>query len=147
LRFQTTLPLLVFRFPAVQRRKVLAAFDGGRLTSDGGVMLLAAAARHLGIADKLARCSPTCATPPWSPIDALRGLWMDAGLEAVEVREIPAQRSFPDFHDFWTATTGSTLKATLAGWSGWCRPYQTVMGVRRITRCMGVAIHPSPITR
>jgi hypothetical protein len=147
LRFQTTLPLLVFRFPAVQCRKVLAAFDGGRLTSDGGVMLLAAAARHLGIADKLARCSPTCATPPWSPIEALRGLWMDAGLEAVEVREIPAQRSFPDFHDFWTATTGSTLKATLAGWSGWCRPYQTVMGVRRITRCMGVAIHPSPITR
>jgi hypothetical protein len=146
LRFQTTLPLLVLRFPAVQRRKVLAV-DGGGLTSDGGVMLLAAAARHLGIADKLARCSPTCATPPWSPIDALRGLWMDAGLEAVEVREIPAQRSFPDFHDFWTATTGSTLKATLAGWSGWCRPYQTVMGVRRITRCMGVAIHPSPITR
>jgi hypothetical protein len=130
----------------VQRRKVLAV-DGGGLTSDGGVMLLAAAARYLGIADKLARCSPTCATPPWSPIDALRGLWMDAGLEAVEVREIPAQRSFPDFHDFWTATTGSTLKATLAGWSGWCRPYQTVMGVRRITRCMGVAIHPSPITR
>ena len=146
MRFQTTLPLLVLRFPAVQRRKVLAV-DGGGLTSDGGVMLLAAAARHLGIADKLARCSPTCATPPWSPIDALRGLWMDAGLEAVEVREIPAQRSFPDFHDFWTATTGSTLKATLAGWSGWCRPYQTVMGVRRITRCMGVAIHPSPITR
>jgi hypothetical protein len=110
-------------------------------------MLLAAAARHLGIADKLARCSPTCATPPWSPIDALRGLWMDAGLEAVEVREIPAQRSFPDFHDFWTATTGSTLKATLAGMEWLVSPYQTVMGVCRITRCMGVAIHPSPITR
>ena len=46
--------LLPFDFAAVQRRKVTAAFDGGRLTSDGGVMLLAAAERRLGIADKLA---------------------------------------------------------------------------------------------
>jgi hypothetical protein len=34
--------LLPFSFPAVERKKVTAAFDGGRLTSDGGVMLLAA---------------------------------------------------------------------------------------------------------
>jgi len=46
--------LLPFDFPAVQRKKVTAAFDGGRLTSDGGVMLLAAAERRLGIADTLA---------------------------------------------------------------------------------------------
>ena len=43
-----------FPFPAVSRKKVNAAFDGGRLTSDGGVMLLAAAERRLGIADRLA---------------------------------------------------------------------------------------------
>src|SRR5271168_1757011 len=46
--------LLPFDFPAVHRKKVIAAFDGGRITSDGGVMLLAAAERRLGIADKLA---------------------------------------------------------------------------------------------
>src|SRR5271157_667692 len=46
--------LLPFHFPPVARRKVIAAFDGGRITSDGGVMLLAAAERRLGIADKLA---------------------------------------------------------------------------------------------
>src|SRR5206468_7549046 len=46
--------LLPFAFPPVQRKKVVAAFDGGRLTSDGGVMLLAAAERRLGIVDKLA---------------------------------------------------------------------------------------------
>lgn len=46
--------LLPFGFPAVQRKKVTAAFDGGRLTSDGGVLLLAAAERRLGIADTLA---------------------------------------------------------------------------------------------
>ena len=39
-----------FWFPAVGRKKVTAAFDGGRLTSDGGVMLLAAAERRIGIA-------------------------------------------------------------------------------------------------
>jgi Transposase DDE domain group 1 len=43
-----------FGFPAVGRKKVAAAFDGGRLTSDGGVMLLAAAERQLGLCDRLA---------------------------------------------------------------------------------------------
>ena len=41
-----------FLFPAVGRKKVTAAFDGGRTTSDGGVMLLAAE-RRLGLADRL----------------------------------------------------------------------------------------------
>ncbi len=44
-----------FLFPAVCRRKVVAAFDGGRMTSDGGVMLLAAAERRLGVVGRLAR--------------------------------------------------------------------------------------------
>ncbi len=43
-----------FLFPAVSRKKVTAAFDGGRITSDGGVMLLAAAERRLGLAKRLA---------------------------------------------------------------------------------------------
>ena len=47
-----------FSFPAVRARKVTAAFDGGRLASDGGVMLLAMAERRLCIADRLARCFP-----------------------------------------------------------------------------------------
>jgi Transposase DDE domain group 1 len=46
--------LLPFCFPAVGRKKVTAAFDGGRITSDGGVMLLAAAERRLQLADRLA---------------------------------------------------------------------------------------------
>ena len=43
-----------FLFPAINRKKVTAAFDGGRLTSDGGVVLLAAAERRLGVAERLA---------------------------------------------------------------------------------------------
>ncbi len=49
---------LPFNLPAVARKKVSAAFDGGRITSDGGVMLLAQAERQLGIADRLARVIP-----------------------------------------------------------------------------------------
>jgi Transposase DDE domain group 1 len=51
----TTLP---FHFPAVGRKKLTAAFDGGRITSDGGVMLLGAVERQLRIADRLARLIP-----------------------------------------------------------------------------------------
>jgi hypothetical protein len=43
-----------FGFPAIGRKKLTAAFDGGRISSDGGVMLLAAAERRLGIAEGLA---------------------------------------------------------------------------------------------
>ena len=50
--------ILPFSFPAVQAKKVTAAFDGGRLTSNGGVMLLAMADRRLGLADRLARVFP-----------------------------------------------------------------------------------------
>jgi len=50
--------LLPFSFSAVEHKKITAAFDGGRITSDGGVMLLAQADRRLGIADRLAREIP-----------------------------------------------------------------------------------------
>lgn len=43
-----------FVFPVIGRKKLIAAFDGGRLTSNGGVMLLAAAERSMGIAQRLA---------------------------------------------------------------------------------------------
>ena len=47
-----------FEFPAAGRKKVTAAFDGGRLMSDGGLMLLSLAERRLGIAERLARLIP-----------------------------------------------------------------------------------------
>ena len=50
--------IVPFSFPAVRSKKLTAAFDGGRLSSDGGVMLLAAAARRMGIAGKLAAVIP-----------------------------------------------------------------------------------------
>ena len=46
--------LLPFSLPSVQRKKVTAAFDGGRITSDGGVLLLSVLEKAIGIADRLA---------------------------------------------------------------------------------------------
>ena len=60
--------LLPFSFPAIQRKKITAAFDGGRITSDGGVMLLAQAERRLGIAERLAQVIPPGAIRTGSPI-------------------------------------------------------------------------------
>lgn len=37
-----------------------------------------------------------------SRIDAMRDLWTDAGLHAVETREITVQRTFAGFYDYWT---------------------------------------------
>jgi 4-carboxymuconolactone decarboxylase len=50
--------LFPFDLPIVARKKVTAAFDGGRITSNAGVMLLAQAGRRLGIAGQLARVIP-----------------------------------------------------------------------------------------
>lgn len=59
--------------------------------------------------------------PPWppradvSPIDAMRSLWADAGLQSVEAREIKVRRSFANFDDFWAITlTAPSIRATIA---------------------------------
>ena len=45
---------LTFSLPAVSRKKVTAAFDGGRLSSDSGVILLSLAERRRAVARTLA---------------------------------------------------------------------------------------------
>jgi hypothetical protein len=47
---------LPFDLPAVRRKKVSVAFDGGLLSSDGGVVLLREVERKLGVAERLAEC-------------------------------------------------------------------------------------------
>lgn len=48
--------VLPFDLPAVARKKVSVAFDGGMLSSDSGVLLLREVERRLGIASRLAAC-------------------------------------------------------------------------------------------
>src|SRR5437879_13213678 len=42
--------------PSVMGKPVHVAFDGGQLTSDAGILLLAAVEQRLGIAERLAAC-------------------------------------------------------------------------------------------
>ena len=57
-------------FPAVGRKNVTAAFGGARTTSDGGVTLLAAAERRLGVAERLAALIAN----PGNPLLVTRGV-------------------------------------------------------------------------
>ena len=49
---------LSFSLPAVCRKKITAAFDGGTISSDGGVLLLAATDKRIGLIDAIARMIP-----------------------------------------------------------------------------------------
>jgi hypothetical protein len=60
------------------------------------------------------------ATPPLPPnpgaagMKMLRDLWMAAGLESLETREIVAERTFADFEDYWsTSTITPSVRTTL----------------------------------
>jgi hypothetical protein len=48
--------LFPFDLPSVARKKVSVAFDGGMLSSDGGVILLRGVEKKLGLARRLASC-------------------------------------------------------------------------------------------
>ena len=48
--------LLPFDLPAVRRKKVTGAFDGGLISSDGGLVLLREEERRLGLANLVAAC-------------------------------------------------------------------------------------------
>jgi Transposase DDE domain group 1 len=45
-----------FEFQGCGRRQVVARFDGGRISSDGGLLLLREVAQHTGLLERFARC-------------------------------------------------------------------------------------------
>ncbi len=54
---------MLFDFARVEGRAVVAAFDGGRLTSDAGALLLGAADRVIGLTRRLAACFTDARNP------------------------------------------------------------------------------------
>ena len=50
--------VLPFALPSICQKKVTAAFDGGLISSDGSVLLLAGADKRLGLVDTLAAILP-----------------------------------------------------------------------------------------
>jgi hypothetical protein len=71
-------------------KPVVARFDGGRLSSDGGVLLLAEVERRLGIADRLARC----VEDPRAPDRIVHGL-----AEMIRFRALAIAAGYPDAND------------------------------------------------
>jgi ubiquinone/menaquinone biosynthesis C-methylase UbiE len=53
-----------------------------------------------------------------SRIDVSRRLWAAAGLEAIDTIEIPVQRTFADFDDFWTTSIGASVGRVVATMTG-----------------------------
>jgi hypothetical protein len=81
-------------------KPVQVAFDAGRLTSDGGVLLLAEIERHLGIAERLARCiedprAPARVRHGLAEMIRFRALLIAAGYE--DANDCDALRADPAF--------------------------------------------------
>jgi hypothetical protein len=91
----TTLPW----FPAVRGKKLTAGFDGGRLSSNGGVMLIAQAARRMRIAEKLAAVpdprDPARVVHPLAEILLARILAIACGYEDAD--DLDSLRTDPAF--------------------------------------------------
>ena len=67
--------VVAFDLPAVARKKESVGFDGGRMSSDAGVLLLRGVERQLGLARRLAECvtdrrDPLADHPPSGGDDA-----------------------------------------------------------------------------
>ena len=84
----------------VAGKPVHVAFDGGRLTSDAGVLVLAEIERKLGLADRLARCiedprAPERARHGLAEMIRFRALMIAAGYE--DANDCDALRGDPAF--------------------------------------------------
>ena len=53
----------LFEFARVEGRSVVGAFDGGKITSDAGALLLAATDRAVGLIDRFAGCFTDSRSP------------------------------------------------------------------------------------
>src|SRR5271156_5407937 len=76
--------------PAVAGKPVHVAFDGGRLTSDAGILLLAAIEQRLKIADRLAACIEDLRDPE----RVVHGL-----AEMIRYRALLIAAGYPDGND------------------------------------------------
>lgn len=84
----------------VAGKPVRLAFDGGRLTSDGGVLVLAEIERKLGIAERLARCiadprAPERVQHSLAEMIGFRALMIAAGYQ--DANDCDALRDDPAF--------------------------------------------------
>jgi SAM-dependent methyltransferase len=105
------MPLVIFFVPDPAKglaEMVRVVGPGGMVAAYAWDMLgggfpydaLQAEMRGLGVA------VPVPPRPDASQVDAMRDLWIGAGVEAVETRQITVRRTFADFDDYWTTILG-----------------------------------------
>ena len=105
-----------FKLPAMVGLSVALSFAAGWLWRPGGLVVAYAwdmegggfpfapihtETRALGF------MPPLAPNPDASRLTVLTELWTNAGLEAVETREITIRRPFADFDEFWRTSTGT----------------------------------------
>jgi hypothetical protein len=81
---------ILLGLPPVMGKPVHVAFDGGRMTSDTGILLLAAVEQRLGIAERLA----DCIEDPRAPERVRHGL-----AEMIRYRALLIAAGYPDGND------------------------------------------------
>ena len=72
-------------FHALGRREVIGRFDGGRITSDGGGLLLREVDQRIGLLDRLAECftdyrNPKSVEHSVRALVGATGVWPGTGL-------------------------------------------------------------------
>jgi SAM-dependent methyltransferase len=116
------MPLVIFFVPEPARgvaEMARAVAPGGLVSAyawdmDGGFPydMLHTEMRGMGVT------VPVAPSEDASRIDAMRGFWAGAGLEAIETRVITVHRTFPNFDDYWTTILGgASVGAKLAAMS------------------------------
>lgn len=132
--------LLPFALPAVCRKKVTAAFDGGRLTSDGGVLLLAQAEKRLQLSERLAGCiadgrDPARVTHRLADIFRARMLAIACGYE--DANDLDHLRHNPGFKlamgKLPEGSTGLCSQPTMSRW-------ENAPSVREVARAMAAMV-------
>lgn len=129
-----------FGFPAIGRKKITAAFDGGRITSDGGVLLLAQAERAIGICNRIAACiadprDPSRVVHDLSDILRARTLAIACGYEDAD--DLDALRDDPGFRLALGKLPGTgpglASQPTMSRW-------ENAPTTRELVRIMGVMV-------
>lgn len=110
------MPLVIFFVPVPAR----GVAEMARVVRPGGIVaayawdMLGGGFPYQALQDEMRGMGFTVPVPPSpeaSRMDAQRDLWVGAGLDAVETREIAVQRTFADFDDYWTTIIGGSSVA------------------------------------
>ena len=89
-----------FTMPNIGGKKVTAAFDGGLISSDGGVLLLAGADKRLGLIDRLAALIPDYRDPDritHTVADIMRARVLAIACGYADANDLNALRADPAF--------------------------------------------------